>query len=322
MQEIGEIDEMANNGRYSKISRRIWNDEKVRRLSRPPPCGQSLFVRLLVGSELTIIPGVFQAWESGLAEAMGWSLKGFRKAFEEIVREDLARANWQTGFVFVPNAINHNEPPNPNVVLSWEDAWSELPECDLKAQAYDKLREWAISKGDSWLEAFDKACRKPSSKSFGNPCVKGMAKQEQEQYHEQEREQEQELFPATPNAKKPASRDKRPEIEMPSDWSPNETHRKFANDHGLDLVLEEVKFRGHFDGCRVKSWNGRFSTWLANSVAYARASGNTNQSWKSGAPKDKWGPGTGHGPQPNDPNRRIIPNTIEFTKEELESGKA
>lgn len=36
---------------------------------------------------------------------------------------------------------------------------------------------------------------------------------------------------------------------------------------------------------------------------------------------EKWGEGRGNGPQPNDPNNRIVPNTIEFSPEELASAQ-
>lgn len=181
---------MSVPGRYSRVSRRIWNDEKVRRLTPPQPCGQSLFVRLLVGPEQNNIPGLFQIWESGFAESLGWDLKGFREAFAEVSREGLVKASWKVGLVWVPNSIRHNEPANPNVVLSWETAWSELPDCELKTEAYRVLLGWAKDKGNAWLKAFQKACP--------NHSLKGMAKQEQDQDQEQEKEEEppaDDIFP-------------------------------------------------------------------------------------------------------------------------------
>lgn len=42
---------------------------------------------------------------------------------------------------------------------------------------------------------------------------------------------------------------------------------------------------------------------------------------RSGPKIDKHGEGCGSGPQPNDPNNRIVPNTIEFSPEELASAQ-
>lgn len=60
--------------------------------------------------------------------------------------------------------------------------------------------------------------------------------------------------------------------QLPSDWTPSEAHQAFATKHSLDLDLEVVKFRGHAEANArlAKSWNGAFTTWLANSVTFGR----------------------------------------------------
>lgn len=158
-----------DHGRYSKVSRRMWNDEGFRQLSAPQPNGQSLFQRLLTGPELTNIPGCFPSFDAGMARALRWPLEGFREAFAEVHAQGMADADWDAGLIWVPNAIKHNEPESPNVVLSWQTAWEELPECDLKLQAWQRLRDYLNGKGESWVAAFEKACRKPSRK----PSSKG-----------------------------------------------------------------------------------------------------------------------------------------------------
>lgn len=60
---------------------------------------------------------------------------------------------------------------------------------------------------------------------------------------------------------------------MPPDWQPTEAHRAFAAKHGLDVELEATGFRGHYEGQRVLSWNGRFVTWLANQAKWNRERG-------------------------------------------------
>jgi hypothetical protein len=152
------------NGRYSRVSRRMWNDEKFRELSAPPPNAQSLFQRLLTGPELTNIPGCIPALDAGMARALRWPLEGFLEAFDEVQAQGMAEADWDAGLIWVPNAIKHNEPESPNVVLSWTTAWEELPECDLKIEAWGHLHAWLKTKGESWVAAFEKACRKPSRK--------------------------------------------------------------------------------------------------------------------------------------------------------------
>lgn len=63
------------------------------------------------------------------------------------------------------------------------------------------------------------------------------------------------------------------EVALPVDWAPSDAHRAFAVQHGLDLALEAVAFRGHFDGRTAASWNGRFQTWLANQAKWNKQRG-------------------------------------------------
>jgi hypothetical protein len=185
---------LAKTGRYSRVSRRIWNDERFRRLTPIPPCGQGLFLRLLTAPELNNIPGLFQAWEAGLAQSLGWTLEAFREAFAEAFREGLAKASWKDGLVWLPKSIWHNEPESPNVVLSWSTAWAELPDCPLKNEAFVGLNEWAKAKGKPWAEAFGKA--------FGKASPKACPNQDQDQDQREE-------IPPTPQPAEPEPRPQR-----------------------------------------------------------------------------------------------------------------
>ena len=169
---------MSKPGRYSKVYRRIWVDEKVRKLSQPKPCGVVLFLRLLTGPELTNVPGLFPAWEGGLANALGWTLEAFREAFREVSLQGMAEADWEAGIVWVPNAIQHNEPESPNVVAAWGSTLPELPDSPLKDKAFAVFEAWAKAKGKAWAEAWAKACPKGYRGASPN--------QEQEQEQEQD----------------------------------------------------------------------------------------------------------------------------------------
>lgn len=63
---------------------------------------------------------------------------------------------------------------------------------------------------------------------------------------------------------------RKPAIWLPDDWRPSENHRTYAAEHHLDLDREVFKFRHHADANdrRQASWNGAFSTWLANAVDF------------------------------------------------------
>ena len=155
--------------RYRKIDTRMWGDSKFRNLSSPPASGKYLWIFLLTGPHTTNLPGLFRAGEMALAEELGWSLEGFRKGFAELFREGLVRADWNARVIWVPNAIKYNPPENPIVVKSWRDSWDEVPECALKNEAYQRLKEFTEGLGEGF------------GKAFREGCAKGLANQEQEQ---------------------------------------------------------------------------------------------------------------------------------------------
>lgn len=178
--------------RYSKVVRRMWNDGLFRSLDAAPPNPQTLWFRLLTGPELTNIPGLFPAWDSGLSQALRWSRESFLEQFAKLFDKGMVEADWDAGLVWVPNAVLHNKPSNPNIVLSWRRAWRELPECELKWRAHRELRARMKELGDQWLEAFDKACAEPSQEWLRKPALLGSGDRCPNQEQEQEQDQEQE----------------------------------------------------------------------------------------------------------------------------------
>lgn len=67
-------------------------------------------------------------------------------------------------------------------------------------------------------------------------------------------------------------------VPIPDDFQPTESHRAFAAKHGIDLELEVIGFKGHYENQRVASPNGRFTTWLTNQAKWnkQRRSGGRN----------------------------------------------
>jgi hypothetical protein len=181
---VGQLKSRATEeGRYSKVSRRMWVDESFQALSKPPPNAQSLWQRLLTGPELGCIPGLFSARLGGLADALDWSKEDTQRCWEEISAQGLAEADWTAGLVWIPKAIVHNEPPNPNVVTSWRLALCELPECELKKRAVATIRAFLENLGPSWVNAFDSMTSKGSAKGPGKQET-GNKKQEEDKHVE------------------------------------------------------------------------------------------------------------------------------------------
>jgi len=55
---------------------------------------------------------------------------------------------------------------------------------------------------------------------------------------------------------------------LPPDWEPTDAHRAFAAKHQLNLDLEVAAFRGWAEGKTLVSWNGTFTTRLANQAKW------------------------------------------------------
>ncbi len=162
--------------RYRRVYTCLWGDGKFQTLSRPQPCGQSLWIYLLTGDKTTNIPGLLSIGLGGLADAMKWPVPATRKAWNEIATQKMATADWEAPLIFVRNALHYNIPESPNVVKSWRTNWVEIPECPLKLIAYEQMEAFFKEYGEAFVKAFREACARPLAKPFGKPLAKGSAK--------------------------------------------------------------------------------------------------------------------------------------------------
>jgi len=247
----------SDEGRYSKVSRRMWTDERFRKLSKPKPNAQTLWQRLLTGPELGCVPGLFRAREGGIADDLGWSVKAFRKCWNEIATSRMAEADWAAGLVWVPNAIVHNEPQSTNTIIGWRLALLELPECDLKRRALAVIREHLEGMGVVWVEAFEKATAEAKSKPRAMPSPMAKAKPSGKPSRIQEQEQDKE------------ERDQRPPISKDltgtgAQEAPPTTPTGLGFEDAAETIcplnlLEQAKAAGVFEaihghlGCEVRA---------------------------------------------------------------------
>lgn len=163
---------------YRRVSTRMHIDEKVRRLTRPEPCGWSLWEALISGEQVDIIPGLFRIGEAAFAEQLRWPLKGFRDAWNEVQRAELrVKADWDARLVWVVNALKHNMPASPNVIRSWKDCWRDrLPECALKEEAREFIENTLKAFSEPYAKAFVEVCGKASLKPFDKAIDNGSPK--------------------------------------------------------------------------------------------------------------------------------------------------
>jgi hypothetical protein len=146
---------MAAPDLFSKVSRRMWRDEKFVALSAPPPNARDLWVYLLTGPHNGTIPGLFVLGELALAEDMEWDPEPTRSCLHEILAKGMARFDRKRRLFWLPNAIAHNLPRSPKQVIGWSKAWKLLPECSLLAEAAAGIRGHLAAKSPKLAEAFD-----------------------------------------------------------------------------------------------------------------------------------------------------------------------
>jgi hypothetical protein len=158
-----------NVAKYRKVDVRIWNDAKFVSLSER---GKLVFMFLMTHPNLTMV-GAMRATIPGLAAEIGIPLEGFREAFQEGLAKGMARLDEHACLVWLPNFLKYNKPESPNVVKAWPNAFDLLPECALKAQIFQHVKDF--------MEGFTEGFRKAFQEAFPEDFAKGMAKQEQEQ---------------------------------------------------------------------------------------------------------------------------------------------
>jgi hypothetical protein len=204
---------------HSSIDRRINADEWFRNLSEG---AQLLWFRLMTGSHVTLVPGLWAATEDGLARAFKMPLERFRERFAELSREPsssgLSRvlADWDAGVIWFPKSIEFpcNEPKNPNTLAAWKTHLELMPECDLKDQAFRHFEAWVNARKKRFPKGWPYGSRNRSRNGSGNPPP-AVPSQEQEQEQEQESEKARALEPARTDVQRFADSFEKPgEVEL------------------------------------------------------------------------------------------------------------
>lgn len=173
-----EESEMA---RYTKVERRIWNDEKFMALS---DLGKLVFFFLMTHPQQTAI-GAFRASVPGLACEIGWSIGAFDRFLSELTEKGMVKVDKRACLLVLPNFIKHNPPENPNVIIAWSKSLELLPECGLLCEVVESIRQFVATLPDSFQKGLPEPFRKGMPKGMPNQ------KQEQEQKKKQKQKQEQ-----------------------------------------------------------------------------------------------------------------------------------
>jgi hypothetical protein len=161
---------------YSKIDRQMWGDKKFRALSTPAPNAQTLWQYLLTGPHNRIVPGLFSVTVEELAIKLRWPLEATAACFGEIEALQMVRTDRVSQLMWLPNALRHNLPRSPNVVVGWHSWLSELPECPLKDEAVEFIRHTLAAVSQAYKRAISIALGEVPFGPSTNPSGKGQPK--------------------------------------------------------------------------------------------------------------------------------------------------
>lgn len=137
-----------------------------------------MFLYLLTGPDQGPIPGLFVSGIGSLTDRLatlheGWTTETVRSALEELRGAGILRTNARPPLFWMPNAIKHRDPPNPNQVVNWRRYWCELPECTMRDEAMLHIREHlpppSAARFDELFPEL-RGGRNPSGNPSRNPC--------------------------------------------------------------------------------------------------------------------------------------------------------
>ncbi|MDY0227243.1 MAG: hypothetical protein RBR38_10480 [Desulfomicrobium apsheronum] len=156
--------------KYRKVDPRIWNDAKFMGLS---DAGKLALFFVLTHPNMTAV-GAMRHTIPGMAAELGWSSEAFREAFREGCAKGIVKHDERASFVWLPNFIKYNQPESPNVVKAWFSALDLLPECQMRNELIQHVKDF--------LKGFAKGFQE----GFAEATPKSMPNQEQEQEQKEE----------------------------------------------------------------------------------------------------------------------------------------
>ena len=151
--------------RYTAIHCLIWNDDKFPFCS--DDCQLATFHMMTTPMRNPL--GLYKTTIAALAAEKRWEFERYQKAFDEAFENGFVKYDEKYQVVFVPNHIKYNPPANPNVVKSWGKVFREVPNCKLKDECYQYLKEYCKGLGEGYSKAFAKAFAIPSSNGMRIP---------------------------------------------------------------------------------------------------------------------------------------------------------
>jgi hypothetical protein len=166
----------------------------------------------------------------------------------------MAKADWDAGLIWLPKGIDHNPPDNPNVVKSWRHYWDDVPECPLKLEAYQTLRERVAERGEGFANAFANSIRNP----YPNGIDNRRANQEQDLEQEQEQECMSPKGAKTPKRKLTLCDERYEPSPAVLEWAA----KRGIGEHQLKGELARMRDWSQANNKKKRDWDAALRNWL------------------------------------------------------------
>lgn len=162
--------------RYRRYAPSLRSTSEYRALSGPTPNAQSLIDFFVIGPLTTIVPGLLVAGPATVFEALGWDDADpglLRRVWDDVIASGLVRYDKATRLVWLPGLTQEVYlPDQPQVLQSWAAPWSELPDSNLKHEAWSAFRDAFAQRkprnrekrdavSTAFADAFMRACPEP-----------------------------------------------------------------------------------------------------------------------------------------------------------------
>lgn len=144
--------------RFRKIPITIWNDSDFRGFS---DAAKLLYFVLSTHPHTTSV-GALRANVPGLACELSWTVEAFREALSEALGKGWAKYDERASLIWLPAFLTHNAPESPNVIRSWVGGFAELPECPLKDEISQAVKDYTEGLSEGFRKAFCEAWPHPS----------------------------------------------------------------------------------------------------------------------------------------------------------------
>lgn len=164
MKNLGiAVTHATGRGRYRRIRSRLWAEPAFAQLTDM----EKLTALYLLSGPQTTATGLMRFSIASAAEDLRCSGRQFQKRLDVVLRAFGWRYDPAARVLWIREWISENPPQNPNVVQSWRKAFNEIPNCPLKTEAWNVVREFVSQRGESFTKPLDE----PFGESLAEPTA-------------------------------------------------------------------------------------------------------------------------------------------------------